>query len=354
MSGPVLQLNTQAGWRGGEQQTLHLARGMAGERIIVGRAGSELLRRASKEGLAVESLPSDRGVLGVLALRRLVRRLKPSVVHAHASKAHQLARLAMMGIRVPLVVTRRVEFPLSRGAVTRWKYCAGIAAYGAISNSVRDALMKGGVDGDRVHVIPSAADFGSIDATLPAKLTELDLPEDAFIVLHAGALNPQKNQDMLLRVWAALEHRYSHVHLLIAGAGEREAELRSLASELSLTRVHWLGFRSDITGVMKCASLFLNTSRFEGLCSSLIQVRRCDVPVVATAVGGVPEIIEHEVSGLLVPLDDVDAMVKEASRVIDDRDMQRVRAGIREGMDRFSVDHMCTAYERLYDAVRSQ
>jgi glycosyltransferase involved in cell wall biosynthesis len=136
---------------------------------------------------------------------------------------------------------------------------------------------------------------------------------------------------MLLRVWAVLEQRYSHVHLLIAGAGEREAELRALASELSLTWVHWLGFRPDIAGVMKRANLFLNTSRFEGLCSCLIQVRRCSVPVIATAVG-VPEIIEHEVNGLLVPLDDVNAMVEAASRVIDDRDMQRIRTCIRAAL----------------------
>jgi len=161
-------------------------------------------------------------------------------------------------------------------------------------------------------------------------------------------------RNMLLRVWAVLEQRYSHVHLLIAGAGEREAELRALASELSLTWVHWLGFRPDIAGVMKRANLFLNTSRFEGLCSCLIQVRRCSVPVIATAVGGVPEIIKHEVNGLLVPLDDVNAMADAASRVIDDRDMQRIRTGIRGGMDRFSVNHMCTAYERLYEAVQGQ
>jgi hypothetical protein len=194
MRGPVLQLNTQPGWRGGEEQTLHLVRGMGGDSVVVGRAGSEFLRRACKEGFAVESVPSDRGVRGVLALRRLMRRLKPSVVHAHASKAHQLARLAMTGIPVPLVVTRRVEFPLSRGLVTRWKYGAGVAGYGAVSESVRDALMKGGVDGGRVHVIPDAADFAFIDAAPHANFTELNLPDDACIALHVGALKHEKNQ----------------------------------------------------------------------------------------------------------------------------------------------------------------
>ena len=186
MTDPILQINTERGWRGGEQQTLHLAGGLAESHrvVVVGIEGGDLVERALCAGLETATVPSDRGLGGVRALRALVRSMRPRIVHAHASKSHQLARLATVGSGLPLVVTRRVAFALKRGLVARWKYVHGVAAYGAISNAVRDALMKGGVDGDRVHVIPSAADFAAIDAASPADLTHLNLPVDAFLVLH--------------------------------------------------------------------------------------------------------------------------------------------------------------------------
>lgn len=348
-----MHINTEPGWRGGEQQTLYLAQGVAAVRptIVVARAGSEMYRRAEEASIEVASVPSDRGIIGIRALRKLIRKTKPAVVHAHASKAHQLARLALWGTCVPLVVTRRVEFPLKRSLWTKWKYGMGVAAFGAISNAVQMALESGGVEPRRIHVIPSAADFNEIEQTQAASLAELRLPKDAFVVLHVGALNPQKNQEMLLRVWAALNRAEPRAHLLIAGDGELRDSLRLMASKLDLDRVHWLGFRRDVVGLMKRADMFLNTSRFEGLCSSLIQVRRCGVPIVATAVGGVPDVVEDEVSGILTPLDDDQAMVEAALRVIGDRKMDRIRAGVREGMDHFSVQHMAGAYLRLYEEV---
>ena len=136
--------------------------------------------------------------------------------------------------------------------------------------------------------------------------------------------------------------------MLIAGEGQREQELKELASSMDLGGVHWLGFRSDIIALMKRAHLFLNTSRSEGLCSSLIQVRRCGVPIVATAVGGVPEVVEDGVSGFLVPSGDVDAMAEAACRVIMNQDMSILRSNISIDMERFTLPHMVAAYRALY------
>ncbi len=353
MTAPVVHVNTQVGWRGGEQQTLHLASGLARTHpvVVVGRSGGDLLDRAQRAGLETRAMRTDRGLGAARCLRAILKELGPRVVHAHASKAHQVARIALWRMSAPLVVTRRVEFPLGRGPFRYWKYCRGVAAYGAISESVRSALVAGGVSCDRIQVIPSAADFDEISAVPSAEPSEVGLPHGARVVLHVGALNAQKNQDMLLRVWAQLQERYPDAHLLIAGTGSRLHELQAKAADLHLDRIHWLGFRTDVIAIMKCADVFLNTSRYEGLCSTLIQVRRCGVPVVATAVGGVPEIIDDEVNGLLVRLNDDQAMVEAAGRVLDERDMERIRRQVCADMDRFSVPHMTTAYAGLYDRV---
>ena len=329
---------------------LYLASGLAKyERtIVIGLAGGELVDRAADMGLETVALSSDRGLGGVITLKRAIRSLEPRIVHAHASKAHQLARLAMLGNRLPLVVTRRVAFPLKRGPFARWKYVNGVAAYGAVSAAVKRQLITGGVSADRIAVIPDVADFQAIDDVHAADLTCLSLPDDAIIVLHAGALTAEKNHEMLFDVWANIKAQNASAHLLIAGEGQREQELKELASSMDLGGVHWLGFRSDIIALMKRAHLFLNTSRSEGLCSSLIQVRRCGVPIVATAVGGVPEVVEDGVSGFLVPSGDVDAMAEAACRVIMNQEMSILRSNISIDMERFTLPHMVAAYRALY------
>ena len=242
MTDPILQINTERGWRGGEQQTLHLAGGLAESHrvVVVGIEGGDLVERALCAGLETVTVPSDRGLGGVRALRALVRSMRPRIVHAHASKSHQLARLATVGSGLPLVVTRRVAFALKRGLVARWKYVHGVAAYGAISNAVRDALMKGGLSTviacTSFHLLPTL--LRSMQRH-PADLTHLNLPVDAFLVLHAGALTTEKNHELLFRAWSKIRSRHPHAHLLIAGTGDRDAELKQLASSMSLEGVQY-------------------------------------------------------------------------------------------------------------------
>jgi glycosyltransferase involved in cell wall biosynthesis len=348
--GPILHLNTTPTWRGGEQQTLLLARAMATHRptMIVGHADGVLLQRAKDEGIETAHVRS------IGSLRSLVRRTNATLVHAHTSHAHQLARWSLLGSAVPLVVTRRVEYPLKRGLGNWFKYRHGVARFGAISNAVRDALVSGGVDEARIQVIPSAADMQAIDATAPLDVTSLQLPDGARTVLHAGALSSQKNQDMLLHAWSDIESRCPDAHLLIAGDGERKAELHALATSLGLHRVHWLGFRTDVIALMKACDVFVNSSRFEGLCSTLVQARRSGMCIVATRVGGVPEVVQHEVTGLLVELDDVSAMVDAVVRCLDNRDMEAIEAGVGEGLEGFSHLQMCSSYQDLYASIRVQ
>ena len=344
---PILHLNTTSTWRGGEQQTLLLARAMATQRstMVVGNADGVLLQRAHDEGIRTAHARS------IGALRSLVRRTDAALVHAHTSHAHQLARMALLGSKVPLVVTRRVEYPLKRGLGNWFKYRHGVDRFGAISNAVADALVAGGVDKDRIQVIPSAADMQAIDDTAAIDRAQLPLPKGAQAVLHAGALSPQKNQDMLLHAWAVIERRYPDAHLLIAGDGERKAELHAVAASLDLQRVHWLGFRKDVIALMKACDVFVNSSRFEGLCSTLVQARRSGMCIVATRVGGVPEVVHHEETGLLVELDDVDAMADSVGRCLDNGTMDSIRKGVGEGLEVFSHLQMCRSYLRLYASI---
>ncbi len=351
---PILQLNTEMTWRGGEQQTLYLARGVRETRacVVVGRPDGVLLNRCSEIDIDVASIPSA-GPRGVLALRRLIRRLRPAVLHAHTSRTHQLARLANAGLRssVPLVVTRRVSFPMKRGGFTRWKYLTGVSRYAAVANAVGEVLLDGGVPPERIATIHSAVDFAEVDAT-PASPLELGVGDvTGPVVLHAAAFTSQKNQTMLLRAWREVEAVHESAQLVIAGEGELEQSLQQLAADLGLKRVHWIGFRADIIGVMKSADLFVMSSDSEGICSVLIQARRAGLPIVATSVDGIPEVVEDGVQGLLVGAGDSSGFARAVLAALQPTQLAPFGVQASLDMDRFATESMVAAYLRLYEEV---
>lgn len=349
---PILQLNTEVTWRGGEQQTFYLAREIQKDRpcVVVGRPGSVLLDRCEVSGIGCETVPSA-GIRGILALRKMIRRLRPAVLHAHTSRTHQLARLANVGLRspVPLVVTRRVSFPVKRGLIARWKYLSGVSKYAAVADAVGEVLRDAGVPTDRITTIHSAVDFEEIDATAAVPLDLSSASPGDPVVLHAAAFTGQKNQAMLLHAWKIVEELHSSAHLVIAGEGELEGGLHELASELGLTRIHWLGFRTDLVGVMKSSDLFVMSSDSEGICSVLIQARRAGLPIVATDVDGIPEVVEDGVQGVLVSPRDPARFAAAIVETLAPPQLAHFRGEAPLNMDRFSTEHMVESYRRLYD-----
>lgn len=261
--------------------------------------------------------------------------------------------MANAGLRspVPLVVTRRVSFPMKRGMIARWKYLSGVSRYAVVADAVGEVLRAAGVPAGRITTIHSAVDFAEVEATPPSPLGLRDEDCTGPIVLHAAAFSHQKNQAMLLRAWAQIEARHESARLVIAGKGELERDLRRLADELDLKRVHWLGFRSDIIGVMKSADLFVMSSDSEGICSVLIQARRASLPIVATNVDGIPEVVEDGAQGLLVPAGDSTGFARAVLAALQPDRLARFRARASVDMDRFSTDAMVAAYLQLYNEV---
>jgi glycosyltransferase involved in cell wall biosynthesis len=318
----------------------------------VGRPGSMLVDRCKRSGVDVNTVSST-GLRGIFELRNLIRRIRPAVLHAHTSRTHQLARLANVGLRspVPLVVTRRVSFPMKHSVIARWKYLKGVSQYVAVADAVGRVLQDAGVPANQITTIHSSVDFAEVEAISAVPLELQGASAGGPVVLHAAAFSTEKNQAMLLRAWKDVEAMHDSARLLIAGEGDLEADLRSMAADLGLKRLHWLGFRPDIIGVMKSADLFVMTSDSEGICSVLIQARRAGLPIVATRVGGIPEVVEDGVHGLLVDAGDAASFARAILDVLQLARLEQFRVHAPLDMDRFSVEHMVAAYLRLYDGL---
>lgn len=344
MKGRLLHLDTERGWRGGQNQVYLLHRGLRAAGIdstVLCRAGQPLARRLEDEGLpllAVRSGPA-------FALRAVLaaRAFHADVVHAHASAAHGIARLAVIGRSSPMIVTRRVDFALKTGFAARWKYGPRVTRFAAISRAVAGILAAGGVDAARISIIPSGVE------PQPAAPNREGLPAERLLVLCAAAFVTHKGHRHLLDAWRIVEGRGVPATLLLAGSGDLEPALRAQAAELELRHVQFLGWRDDLPRLWAAVDVAVMASLEEGLGTSLIDAQLAGLPVVATTAGGIPEVVADGASGLLAPPADPEALAQRLLRVLTDQPLRaQLSAGARAHANGFLASAMVARYTSLY------
>lgn len=353
----TLHVNTSQGWRGGEQQVLYLLQGLA-ERGIAGElvapGDGTLAARARVAGITVHPV-SARGDLDLLSAWKLRGHYRRGfdLVHVHTGHAHALALLAGVGLAdAPrLVVSRRVDFPIKGGKLGRLKYGRRVDRFIPISERVREVLVAGGVPEDQVCTVHSGVRierFG-VDAE-PTLREELKLPQTARLVGFIGALVDHKAPDDLLTALAQLP---AHVHAVLAGVGPLLPALRRQATSDALRgRVHFLGHRDDIPAVLRGLDLFCLPSRMEGLGTSVLDAMAAGTPVVASSGGGIPEMVDHGISGLLVPPGRPDLLCGALGAVLDDDELAaRLVRGGRARVHDFSDQRMVEGTLRVYEDI---
>ncbi|AFU99716.1 glycosyltransferase [Simiduia agarivorans] len=189
-----------------------------------------------------------------------------------------------------------------------------------ISKGICDHLIKGGMPADKVFMIPNFVDEAEVE---PLPRDSFDTPADAPLILSAGRLHPVKGFDILIR---ALK-RVPDAILWLAGAGPEDENLRSLAkSEGVADRIRFLGWRSDVTRLVRTADLFVCSSRHEGLGSIVLESWAHGCPIVATDSQGPGELIEHGVTGLLTPVDEVAPLADAINQVLGDSTLAQALA----------------------------
>jgi glycosyltransferase involved in cell wall biosynthesis len=281
----------------------------------------------------------------VRRVRRIVRTWRPDVLHAHDARSHAIALAALVSRSpAPHVVTRRVAFT-PRGRI---KYGTRVARFIAISNAVRDALVAGGVRPDRIDVVYSGVPTPAVGHPRDWR-GECGWPAEAILAGVVGAMTAEKGVavlgDIADGVAPALRAR---IRLLLlggtAGGAGRTGAIESFRA----------GFVDEVHAAMAGLDVLWHPSSAEGLGTALIDAMALGVPPVAFAVGGVPELVEHEVSGLLVPPDDVAAFAAAVSRIVgDDALRARLAANGPRRAAAFGVDRMVDGAERTYRHVLS-
>jgi len=355
----ILFVDSGSSWRGGQYQVLNLGMELhkrGHELLLVSQRKSPLQVKWREKGLPGEAIRM-RGDLDFKAWFRVVgilRAFEPRIVHAHTGHAHAVSLGASFFEDVSaLVVTRRVARPIRRSFFNRLKYSRLVTRFVAISCSVAKTLEDVGVARERISVIPSSVRMEEVEdqeASLTTR-SELGLSEKDFVILNVGSLSKEKGQEKILDVARALRGEIPRAKFVVAGSGRLRARMEKRARELGIEdRVRFLGFREDVSRLMRLADVFLFPSESEGLGTSLLEAMAAGLPVVASRTGGISEVVAEGVTGLLVEAHDVGAMSEAIIRLAGNSELAReMGAKARDVARNYSFEHSCDAHEELYN-----
>ena len=299
----------------------------------------------------------------VSKVRALLEPLRPAVVHAHQSGALLYAGLAARRAGVPVVVhtehnnhLRKQGSALGRLRRTMLARVAGRRAqrFFCVSGDVADAVRKHRLyPADKTFVVPNGIDLSPFEEPFDrvAVRQSLGIPAEAPLVGTVGRVNAVKRQDLLIQAFAKVRQAVPDARLLIVGDGPAMGELRELASTLGLNDVvHFAGYQSKPQPYLRAMDVFGLTSRIEGMPLAVLEAFAAGVPVVASRVGGVPEVVEDGHGGFVFEYGDEAALVGRLVEVLTDRQLARRlgEEGRERAKTRYSAAAMAGVYHRHY------
>ncbi|MEJ2009528.1 MAG: glycosyltransferase family 4 protein [Acidobacteriota bacterium] len=347
--------------RGGQRQLLLLAQGLRRRghwQLIVCPEGSELYRRAATEGFPVLGLPQDdfRHLHGIRQLRRRLHQDGLMLLHAHDGVGQTVAWMASLGTGVRRVASRRVIYLPKRRLDYRLKYKYTCHAVIAVSKFVGHILEETGIPPAMINVIPDGIEIPERVQDAASKLAtraKWNLSEREFVVGQLASFSAEKGQDLAISAFEILASRLPDAKLVLGGdVSAVDLATSSLSGAVSSGRVLLAGYQENLYQFFAGLDVYIMPSRSEGLGSSALLAMAHGLPVIATRVGGLPEIVEEGRTGWLVAPESAEdlanAIVSAASNPLH---LKELGDDARERAKEFSAEIMVERTAALYNRL---
>lgn len=324
----------------------------------------DMLEAAADQGIPARRLTirRDYDLPLLFRLRSALRELRPDIIHTHLAHADVYGYAASKLAGLPFVVSSRHNDDQFRyrprwRRINRWlwrRIDAGIAISRAMKEFANDVE---GAPGDKVSVVHYGMDYNWLsDADIvSARLRlreEINLDRNTLVLGVVCRLVEQKGVPYALEALRRIRADFPQAHLVIAGDGEKATEFRRLASALGIAdRVHWLGWRADAAELMAAFDVLLAPSLWEGFGLVLLEAMSRRIPVIASRVSAIPEIVLDGETGILIEPRDVDALTSAIARLLSDRALRKHMGllGAARLEERFSVERMVDGTIAVYD-----
>ncbi len=337
----IVHINFAKGFRGGESQTKLLVQELATrgyqQKLIV-RQNSELANRMK-----------DTENLEIIKLKKpyafhLASIKDASILHAHETKGAQFCYFANLFYKIPYIITRRVDNPIKQNFFNKKIYENSLSTV-VLSKAIKKETLRVSQN-INIDIVPDAY------SPLIANKKEVDLLKkrfsNKFIIGNIGELdNNTKGQFYLIEAMKKIQYEYENIHLIMLGKGKDKENYQEQAKEL--TNISFEGFVNNVADYIECFDAFIFPSLHEGMGSSLFDVMQKNVPIAASNVGGIPDIIEDNKNGLLFPAKESEAIFKAIEKLYLSKELREMLSkNAYENIDNFSYEKMADRYLNLY------
>jgi glycosyltransferase involved in cell wall biosynthesis len=356
----IVHVDSHRPWRGGEQQVLSLTRFLCAQgydSLVVCQPQSALHQRCVAAGMPVKTLRmrNEVDLLAAWRLGRYLRQQQSVILHMHTPHAHTLGLLAsLLAPGVCKIVSRRVDFAPLRNRFSRWKYLRSDLHYLAVSDAIRHVLVTDGIAARQVQTVHSGIDLRRCDEVVPASPL---FPPGTRVIGTVGHLAGHKGQRYLIAALPHLLQSHPRIGCVIAGSGELCEALVAQAAELGVAEhIQFTGFRHDVLSLMQQFEIFVFPSVQEGLGTSILDAMALYKPVVATRAGGIPEIVQDGITGLLVPPQNSVALADAIQYLLQHPAQGKTfgAAGRQRVLQHFTAERMATRTLQVYQQLLNE
>jgi L-malate glycosyltransferase len=359
----VIHISSMKTWRGGEQQVANLVLGQQKQGLLVYmivKKNSSLMRFCQANSIAYSAINFNNGfnVLSAIRIKSISKRLQAKILHMHCSPSHTLSIFSkLFGNSAKLVLSRRVIFPVRPNFLSYKKFnYEGISKIICVSESTKEVMQKTVKAIDKLDVIYDGIDLKKFQNVKSMNLLNQFGFNGKKIVGNISAIESEKDYFTFVNTAEKILKEKSNVHFLIVGSGSESGNIQNYIEKKELdSNISMLGFRTDVPEILSILDVFLMTSTMEGLGSTILDAFASKVPVVATNVGGIPEIVVNEQTGLLSNPKDLESLSNNVLRILNDNSFGKKVAdnAYKLVKSRFSTDTMVKLTGEVYTSIQN-
>lgn len=361
----ILHVSTPDSWRGGEQQLYYLMEELNNkglQQFLICNQTGELYKRAKAKSWEVIGKKKKSGMdLGfAYQIKHLCKSLSINCIHTHDSQAHTLALLSTVIFKnsTPIIASRRVDFPIGQSIFSRYKYNHPVVAKIICVSDAIQAIMKPSIrQKSKLCTIHSGINLDRFQniAISSYLREEFAVPNGYQLIGNVSAIAPHKDYFTFVNTAEILIEQGVKVKFFIIGDGpEKEAIVNYVEEKKLQSHIYFTGFLENILPVLKSLDAMLISSKTEGLGTTILDAFACEVPVVATKAGGIPEIVQHQKTGLTAEVGDARKLAQCLTLLLQDETVKSsLVKNAKELLQQFSREHTASKTLKVYrDIVR--
>jgi glycosyltransferase involved in cell wall biosynthesis len=354
----VLYADLEREWRGGQSQALLTLRGLRerGHEVeLLAAQESPLATRAAQAGIEVHAVPGfGLRAWAARAMRRLIAGGRFELVHLNEPHALTAAWLAGAHKQIPLLLSRRIGFPLQKNVVSRARYRA-VARFVANSKDVAKSLIDSEIAGERISIVNEGVEIFPLTTSEQRNNARRHwgVGENEFLFGCVSVFVPEKGQRHLIEALPLVRKLHPESRLLLAGDGACRTELEALTKQLGQSgAVLFPGFVKDVNQIYAAIDAFVFPSEFEGLGTALQAAMAAGLACISTKRGALAEVVEGERTAIVVEPDGKEFAAAMLRLIIEESLREKLgERGRREVEQRFSAARMVDNTIRVYEGV---